>query len=133
MTAFMGRVRDVLSGGPAPGFGTAPSRVRPTAGGADAQLGVRALAEQLVSEANAVLGAGGRVELTDDTGPGVLAFTLAYAGRRARVCTRLSGRVALAHLEAPGLPADPVELAGPGELEALLLSLLAPPVPEPTT
>jgi hypothetical protein len=56
MTPFMERVAEVVTGGERGSSpGTRPSEPRPVVIGADEQVMTRALAEQLVSEANAVL------------------------------------------------------------------------------
>ena len=56
MTPFMERVTEAVNGGEWAGRpGTRPSAPRPVVIGADEQVMMRALAEQLVSEANAVL------------------------------------------------------------------------------
>ena len=131
MTPFMLRVADLVEGEAAPSVGTEASEVRPIAAGADHQMMVRALAEQLVSEANAVLRESGDViDLVDDSAPGELAFTLTYLDRTVRVQTLLAGRTALGRLSAPGVPdGESRQLTSEGEVEAVLLQLLAVPVP----
>ena len=106
MTPFMWRVQELLDGGPHAEPQTEPSDEVSVAEGADTQVIIRSLAEQLVSEANAVLawhadaGRTGADELTlvDETGPGALAFTLGYGVRRARIQTVISGHTATASL-----------------------------------
>lgn len=120
-------VQSLLAGDPVPSPATAPSAEVPVAVATDTQVIVRSLAEQLVSEANAVLREHGeRITLVDDSGPGQLAFTLGYADRYARVETHVSGHSAVARLVRPGGDEEhPRQLAGEDELQALVLSLLA--------
>ncbi|WP_068276777.1 hypothetical protein [Aldersonia kunmingensis] len=140
MTPFMLAVSAKLDGEPAAGaepaecpFDTAPatepSRTRSIAAAADVQVIVRSLAEQLVSEANAVLRERGDVfELVDGTGPGAFTFTIRYRDREARIATVVSGHTATASLSAPGLDeTETRELSGADELQSLLLTLLADP------
>jgi hypothetical protein len=128
MTPFMLAVQALLDGADAPQPETEPSVPRTVAVATDRQVVIRSLAEQLVCEANAMLrGQGSVIDLVDDSGPGELAFTLSYDGRDARVQTVLSGRVAIGTLVVPGLPqAQPRQLTTEEEVQALLLSLLAP-------
>ncbi|MGD9985585.1 hypothetical protein [Pseudonocardia sp.] len=128
MTPFMHTVQALLDGEPAPVTGTEQSRPGPVPVATDTQVIVRSLAEQLVSEANVVLREHGEViRLDDEVGPGELAFTLGYRDRAARVQTVMSGRSALVSLVVTGRPEEaPRRLAGDGELEALLLNLIAP-------
>ena len=57
---------------------------------------------------------------------GGLTFTLGYRERSARVQTAMSGRTALVRLVIDGNAADqPCQLSSAGELQALLLSLIA--------
>jgi hypothetical protein len=128
VTPFMIAVRDLLDGTDAPPPATEPSTPRSVAVATDTQVIVRSLAEQLVSEANAVLrDHGSAISLVDDSGPGELAFTLGYDDRSARVQTVLSGRTAVGRLVVPGLPEDePRQLTTEEEMQALVLSLLAP-------
>lgn len=123
-------VQDLLDGQGAILPETETSAPVTVAGAAHAQVMVRSLAEQLVSEANALLRDRGEVlELVDDSGPGELAFRLSYDDRTARVRTVLSGRSALAMLSGPGLPdGQPCRLTNEQEVAALLLTLIAPPV-----
>lgn len=129
MTPFMLAVQAKLDGEPAVAPTTEPSRTRTIAAAADVQVIVRSLAEQLVSEANAVLrDRRPSFELTDNTGPGQFTFTVRYRDRAARITTVVSGHRAVAALTAPGIPGTETrELSGADELQALLLSLLAEP------
>jgi hypothetical protein len=126
VTPFMVAVQDALDGYTAPEPATERSWPMPVPVATDAYVMLRSVAEQLISEANAVLSkTGHRIGLDDEYGPGALAFTLSYRGRSARVRTVMSGRYAEAHLLMAGAPADrPRRLAGEGELRALLLTLI---------
>ncbi|WP_433273890.1 hypothetical protein ACQPZA_23740 [Pseudonocardia xinjiangensis] len=128
MTPFMLAVQALLDGADVPQPETEPSVPRTVAVATDRQVVIRSLAEQLVCEANAMLrNQGSVIDLVDDSRPGELAFTLSYDGRDARVQTVLSGRVAIGTLVVPGLPQDqPRQLTTEEEVQALLLSLLAP-------
>lgn len=121
MTAFMAEVSEVLAGRRPPGPALPDSRRRPAAAGARCHVEARSLAEQLVCEANAVLGAtGAPIALDDEVAGDALAFTLARNGRRARVETSFEGGLALSSVDG-----RPVELAGPDDVAALVLSLIA--------
>jgi hypothetical protein len=127
MTPFMLSVQGLLDGEPAPSVATVPSAPGPIPAATDTQVIVRSLAEQLISEANAVLrGHGDLVRLDDEVGPGGLTFTLGYRDRSARVQTAMSGRTALVRLVMDGRAEDgPRQLSSQGELQALVLSLIA--------
>lgn len=127
MTPFMFAVQELLDGTEAPGYQTEPSAPVPVAAAAHTQVEVRSLAEQLVSEANAILREhGDAISLVDDSGPDELAFTMGYQDRSARVRTMLSGRTAVAELLIPGLTeGERRQLSTEDELRALVLSLLA--------
>lgn len=132
MTPFMLQVQALLDGEPTSDPATEPSRAESVAEATDTQVLIRSLAEQLVSEANAVLAghaeAGNRhLTLVDEAGPGALAFTLGYGARSARVQTVVSGHAGTAQLVIPDAPAaNPCRLAGEDQLEHLLLTLIAP-------
>ncbi len=66
MTPFMHRVQALLDGAAAPRAITAPSEPHPVPVATDSQVIVRSLAEQLVSEANAVLRDRGDLISLDD-------------------------------------------------------------------
>jgi hypothetical protein len=127
VTPFMITVQNLLHGEPASAPRTVASTERSVAEATHTQVGVRSLAEQLVSEANVVLRDHGNViELRDEASAGRLAFTLAYRDRTARVHTEMAGRTATARLTLPGAGiADPVELSSEHELRALVLTLIA--------
>lgn len=131
MTPFMRRVvalfdedRETPVNAPA----TRPSTFKPASVGADDQVAVRSLAEQLVCEANAVLTGDASISLTDDVVDGRLGFTLAYRTRSARVETRfLEGR-SLARLSgSENAPEDPREIDSAEEVESVILLLLGDP------
>lgn len=128
MTPFMHQVQELLDGGPTSSPQTLPSEEVTVAHAADTQVIIRSLAEQLVSEANAVLvdseAAAGTLGLTDETGTGALAFTLDYADRSARIETVVSGHTAIAQLVVRGVPTSR-RLAGEDEMAALVLELIA--------
>ncbi len=128
MTPFMLAVQDVLDGCPAAEPATELSRPVPAAAAADTQVVIRSMAEQLISEANAVLrGRGDVITLDDECGPGALAFTLGYRGRLACVRTVMSGRYAEACLTIAGEQGQGTrQLAGETELRALVLALIRP-------
>ncbi len=128
MTPFMHDVQELLRGQPAPPVATVPSAPGPVPAATDTQVIVRSLAEQLVSEANAVLrGHGDVIRLDDEVGPGGLTFTLGYRDRSARVQTTMSGCSALIRLVLDGRAGDqPRQLSSEDELRALVLSLIAP-------
>lgn len=130
MTPFMLRVAELLESDPdvaAPAPQTVPSQVTPVNAGTDRQVALRSLAEQLMCEANAVLGDDGdQMSLHDELLDGRLGFALAYRGRTARVETRIRDHTAYARLTGDGIADDtPRELAGPDALPDLLLRLLA--------
>jgi hypothetical protein len=117
MTPFMLAVDNLVHGVPAPVPRMAASTERGVAEATHTQVEVRSLAEQLVSEANAVL--------RDEAGVGRLGFTLAYRDRAARVHTEIAGRTATARITLPGTSSTgPVELSSADELRALLLTLI---------
>ncbi|MGB3301236.1 hypothetical protein [Gordonia sp. (in: high G+C Gram-positive bacteria)] len=127
MTPFMQQVQELLDGGEQVEPRTVPSEEVTVAEAADTQVIIRSLAEQLVSEANAILvddPATGIISLVDETGPGALAFTLGYGGRSARVETVVSGHTATAQLIVGGVPQSR-RLAGEDEMAALVLDLIA--------
>lgn len=126
MTPFMHSVQALLDGEPATAPATTASEPIPRPVATDAQMMVRSLAEQLVSEANAILREHGEViRLDDEVGPGELTFTLGYRNRAARVQTVLSGRYAVANLVIDGQDSAPSrQLSGEEELQALVLSLI---------
>lgn len=128
MTPFMLGVQALLDGDSSTAPATTASRPIPMPVGADAQMMIRSLAEQLVSEANAILREHGDViGLEDHIGPGELSFTLRYRDRAVRVQTVLAGGYAVAQLVVAGQSEAPARrLDGEDALQALLLSLIDP-------
>lgn len=134
MTPFMSAVAAVVD---AQAEAVAPATVealpKPAGEGADYQVAVRSLAEQLVSEANAVLAARGEhVELTDAAVDGRLCFTLRYRDRRAELSMAFDGKHAQGRLVCDGDSALPGELtdtrhelADPKTVADLILALLS--------
>lgn len=135
MTPFMLRVAEIV-GTPedqlpdvselAPMPHTRVSRRIATGTGADRQVAIRSLAEQLVSEANAILGpADDRLELVDEILPHELAFRVNHRGRAARVSTTFEDGTAYGRLVGDGFESElPQELEGPDALPDLLVRLL---------
>jgi hypothetical protein len=126
MTPFMISVRAVLDGEPAPDAAMTESRPVAVPIATDTQVIIRSLAEQLVSEANAILREHGEVvTLDDEVGPSGLTFTLGYRDRAARVQTVMAGRFAIARLIVDGRTDDtPRQLTSEDELASFLLSLI---------
>lgn len=122
----MEQVQEVLAGGHFAGPSTVPSRLLPVADVTDRQVTLRALAEQLLGEANAVIGhVGPPVQLADEATDGRLSFTLRCGSRAARVQATVAGHQALAELvvESDGMLV-PEELATRRDLERLILELV---------
>ncbi len=116
MTPFMSSVESLLAGSPppVPTPDCPPAAGRGVASVTDSHLAVRAVAEQLVSEANAVLAGHGRsIALVDEVGPGGLAFTLSEGGRSLRVDSRNEPQIGAAAVPALVLDliADPTHPA----------------------
>ncbi len=134
MTPFMSAVAAVVD---AETEAIAPATVealpKPLGKGADYQIAVRSLAEQLVSEANAVLAARGEhIVLTDLAVDGRLCFTLGYRDRRAELSMAFDGKHAQGRLVCDGAAALPGEctdtrreLADPRAVADLILALLS--------
>ncbi len=133
MTPFMVRVAELLEDASQPDVdpvvrpAVRESHPKPVPVGADEQVALRALAEQLVAEANAVLSASAdRIELDDHLVDGQLGFTMRFAGRGALVRTRFGSERAFGELLGVGGSCSrPVELADAGELQNLILLLLS--------
>ncbi|MBD3784129.1 MAG: hypothetical protein IE926_14475, partial [Micrococcales bacterium] len=132
MTPFMLRVAEIV-GTPedqlpdrdrlAPMPETRISRRIATGTGADRQVAIRSLAEQLVSEANAILGpADDRLDLVDETLPHELAFRVTHRDRAARVSTTFEDGTAYGRLVGDGFDSEqPRELEGPDALPDLIV------------
>ena len=127
MTPFMQQVDDVLNErAPDAPVETVTSTRRTLGEGLHNQVELRALAEQLVCEGNAVLGEHGlALELVDTADTERLAFTLSCGRARAWVVTDVVGRSAQARLDAPTLGISEREIAGPESVAGLLLSLIS--------
>jgi hypothetical protein len=131
MTPFMAQVADAV-GAPLEQRSlpdTRPSLPKPVGIGADEQVLIRSLAEQLVSEANAMLTDQGElITLEDELVDGLLGFRLSYRDRCARVVTRFARGKALGRLLGDGVgTGEPRELTDPEEVKSLLLLLLTDP------
>src|SRR6187549_675086 len=93
-TPLMLRVRDVLDGADR----SAPLRLRvspiqPIADATDEWFYPRARSEQVVAEANAMIGGrAAAVELHDECGTGQLGFVLGRGARSVRICMGQAGR-----------------------------------------
>lgn len=128
MTPFMWRVAELVGAetDDMPQVATTPSVFRSVSEGADRQGEMRALAEQLVSEANAVLSAASEsMTLDDELEPDSLSFVIGFAGRQARITTRIADKRSFGQLIGEGAEgADPQELADDA-LEELILLLVA--------
>lgn len=126
MTPFMQQVDDVLNEiAPDAPVETVTSERRTLGQGLHNQVELRALAEQLVCEGNAVLaGHDLSLQLVDTADTERLAFTLSCGRARAWVVTDVIGRSARARLDAPTLGVSEREIAGPESLAGLLLSLI---------
>lgn len=111
----------------APMPATRISRRIDTGHGADRQVAIRSLAEQLVSEANAVLApVDERLELLDEALPDELAFRVTHGGRAARVSTTFADGTAYGRLVGTGFESElPQELDSADALPDLLIRLLA--------
>lgn len=93
--------------------------------GSNRYVAIRSLAEQLVSEANAVISdPRGHLFLSDEVGGEELAFTITCAGHAVRVATRFAFGRATAQILSDDLPHDqPLELVGPEALGDLIVRL----------
>lgn len=126
MTDFMAQVEALAEGRWSP---TAPWVVpavrRGIAAGTDRYVAFRALAEQLVCEANAALGDTHIcVELEDEATSARLSFILRCGKSSVRVSEEIQGASALVHLSGLDPSGQEVELANPDELAALMLELV---------
>jgi hypothetical protein len=136
MTPFMLKVAELVGARDADVEPVAPmpmtriSQRIATGTGADRQVAIRSLAEQLVCEANAVLSstagaADDHLALFDEPLPNELAFNVTYRGRAVRVSTTFENGTAYARLVGDGFESEvPQELDGPDALPDLLVRLL---------
>jgi len=126
MTPFMRRVAALLHGEAGPTPERIPSRLRPMGQALHNQVELRAMAEQLVSEANVLLDAhGAHLDLVDETSPTQLSFSVFCGAARAVVTTAVSGRQAWGRLEWNGGDGETRELNGVEALADLLLDVMA--------
>lgn len=128
MTPFMWRVAELVGAetDDMPEVHTSPSVFRSVSEGADRQGEMRALAEQLVAEANAVLATSSEaLTLDDELEPDSLSFVIGMAGRQARITTRIADKRSFGQLIGEGTDGtEPQELADDA-LEELILLLVA--------
>lgn len=126
MTPFMLKVSEVLAGGEGEPLALRESVPRTVGEGAHEHVELRALAEQLVAEANAVLAAetGETIRLEDSAGALDQGFLLAYRENWARVGTSFDRGTALAVLAGAGLGERAGELDGEDALAALITTLI---------
>jgi len=130
VTPFMMRIAELVGAEGDPEVVPMPmtriSRRIATSTGADRQVAIRSLAEQLVCEANAVLqSADDHLTLSDETLPSELAFSVGFRGRAARVSTTFENGTAVGRLVGDGFESElPQELDGPDALPDLLVRLL---------
>ena len=129
MTFFMHRLAEVL-GAEVPEEAPQPT-LRPALAlarneGTDRQIALRSLAEQLVSEANAVItDPTSHLTLVDEVGGDELAFTISCRNHQARVSTRFAGGKTVGQVISDDLPhGEPQELVGPEALPDLLVRLV---------
>ena len=135
-TPLMLRVRDVLDGADR----SAPLRLRvspinPIADATDEWFYLRARSEQVIAEANSMIGdRTAHVDLSDEYGTGQLGFVLRRGGRSVRICMGQTGRQGWVELQRPSgvdpaaTGAAPVEPEDQEVLEDLVVQLLANPV-----
>ncbi len=129
-TPFMLRVRDTVSGPAAEvgGLRLEASPVETIAVAVDEWFGLRARAEHVIAEANAMLEpAAPRIELDDEYGTGQLAFVLRWGDRWARVLVAAEpspGHAARVELHQPGGAAG-VKPSDLSVLEDLIIDLFA--------
>jgi hypothetical protein len=129
-TPFMRRVRAVLDGSAsAPAaLSLRPSELQRRANAVDSWVSLRARAEQVVAEANAMSGsAAPLVALIDETESGELAFSLRGADRWARLRLEMVGGQGFVELITwTGTSPAPLEPVDRRVLEDLVLGLIEP-------
>lgn len=136
-TPLMLRVRDTLDGEDR----SAPLRLRvspiqPIANATDEWFYLRARSEQVVAEANGMIGdRTSHVDLQDEYGTGQLAFVLRRGARSVRISMGQTGRDAWVELQRSTTVGEelPVEPEDQDVLEDLVVQLLADPVPADAT
>lgn len=131
MTPFMIRVAELIGAEvdeqPEPlKYGTRLSTGVPVNVGADRHVAIRALVEQLLCEANAVLDSSDdHLSLFDEVADGELAFNVTYRNRVVRTSTTFKDGVAYGRLLGDGVDPGPAqELTGPEAVADLLILLL---------
>jgi hypothetical protein len=127
----MARVAELIGAGPGttpepPRYRTRLSAHAPANQGADRHIAVRALAEQLLCEANAVLAdSEDHLSLSDEAGTAELAFCVYYRNRSVRFTTRFADGSAFGQVTGDGVPAGPPhELTSAEDVADLLAALL---------
>ncbi|OYN98982.1 hypothetical protein B0O41_2316 [Propionibacteriaceae bacterium ES.041] len=129
MTFFMERLAEVLGTRPSddeiPAPQLRPSRLGARGDGVDKQVILRSLAEQYVSEANAVIeDPADHLELRDEVGGNELAFVVSCRDHLARVSTLIEADTAYGQIISADLPgAEAYELEGPEALPDLIIRL----------
>jgi hypothetical protein len=126
-TPFMLRVRGALDGAPdRTAVALRPSEVRSLARAVDDWFNYRTRAEQVISEANAMLeGRAPLFDVEDEAGTGRLAFTVRWRDRWCRFLVGEAGRRGWVVLERPGHGDDPpVEPVDRDVLEELLVAMI---------
>ena len=128
MTFFMQRLAEALGSEaeqdlPMPAM--RPSAPSAFIVGSDRHVGLRAYAEQLVCEANAVIAEPvSHLALFDEVGGDELAFTITCNSHVARVATKFRAGRATGQIVSDDLPHEqPYELAGPESLPDLIVRL----------
>ena len=130
-TPFMLRVREALDTEEPPASPhLRPSEVRRVAAATHEWFSLRARAEQVVAEANAMLaGRGPTIDLCDEAGTGELGFRLHHGSRSVRISMGRRDRrgwVDLRFEPLPGRKGGPVEPADDATLEDLVIDILSP-------
>ena len=132
-TPLMLRVRDVLDGADR----SVPLRLRlsplhPIAEATDEWFYLRARSEQVIAEANAMIGdRTAHVDLEDEYGTGQLGFVLRRGDHSVRICMGQAGREAWVELQRPSVAdGGPVAPEDQDVLEDLVVELVAAPVGE---
>lgn len=132
MTPFMIRVAELLGTAPSEPveplmYRTRPSAPGPVNVGVNHHVAIRALAEQLLCEANAVIDdEDDRLDLVDETVPAELRFSVLHRGRAVQVSTVIDHGVAVGRLIGDGIQIpEERELATPEDVAELLLQMLS--------
>ncbi|MDO5630164.1 MAG: hypothetical protein Q4G43_17765 [Mobilicoccus sp.] len=130
MTPFMIRVAEVIDD-PAPredwpDLALDPAVERDIGTGTDRQIAIRSYAEQLVCEANAVIGdEADHLSLDDEVGRDMLAFNIRYRGRAVRISLLYAEHRAYGQIVGDGIEdTEPRELSGPEAVDDLVVLLI---------